>query len=216
MTRSIAHKSSGRRAGARARAERRAARRRWWRTMRRTAAVLGLVALVAVVILAYRVAGGGGDSPSAELVGREAPDFTLPTTDGRQVKLADFRGEKNVLLFFNEGLGCAPCWQQARLLQDNLEAFTALDTEVFTVMVDPPDLLAREAGRWGLTLPILVDQSTEVSQAYNALGGMHANKPNHTFILVDKGGVVRWDQDYASMWVENEVVVEQVRGLGQP
>lgn len=83
-------------------------------------------------------------------------------------------------------------------------------------MVDPPDLLAQEAGRWGLTLPILVDRSTQVSQSYDALGGMHANKPNHTFVLVDKDGVVRWSRDYASMWVENDVVVEQVRSLMQP
>ena len=224
MTRSIADKSSGRREGARpggrpsgrVRAERRAARRRWWRTIRRGAAALSVVAIAVLVVLAYRASGGGGGSSSEELVSSQAPDFTLPTLDGGQVKLSDFRGEKNVLLFFNEGYGCAPCWQQAVALQDTLAEFTAAETEVFTVMVDPPDLLAREAARWGLTLPILVDRDTHVSHSYNALGGMHANKPNHTFVFVDKDGVVRWDEDYPSMWVENDVVVEQVRSLAQP
>ena len=217
MTRSIAHKSSGRREGARARAERRAVRRKWWRAIRRGGVAAGLLAIAAVIIFAYRTTGGGGGgSSSEELVSSQAPDFTLPTLNGGQVKLSDFRGEKNVLLFFNEGYGCAPCWQQAVALQDTLAEFTAAETEVFTVMVDPPDLLAREAARWGLTLPILVDRDTHVSHSYNALGGMHANKPNHTFIFVDKEGVVRWDQDYPSMWVENDVVVEQVRSLAQP
>jgi len=215
MTKSIAHRSSGQRERARARVERRVRRRRWWRVARRIAVGLAIGVLAVALILAYRAAGGGGASPE-KLVASQAPDFTLPTLDGGQVKLSDFRGEKNVLLFFNEGYGCEPCWQQAVLLQQNLEEFTRTETEVLAVMVDPPDLLAREAARWRLSLPILLDQSTSVSQAYNALGGMHANKPNHTFVLIDKEGTVRWSQDYASMWVENEAVVQQVRSLAQP
>ena len=33
-------------------------------------------------------------------VGDEAPDFTLPDTDGKQVKLSDFRGKKTVVIAF--------------------------------------------------------------------------------------------------------------------
>ena len=48
--------------------------------------------------------GGGAQPPSAPRtqlkVGDTAPDFTLTDTDGKPVKLSDFRGKKNVALAF--------------------------------------------------------------------------------------------------------------------
>ena len=208
-------RSVGKNQKSRGRAASGSAPRRWGWVIRNGAIAAGAVGLAALLIFAVRSAGSQSSGPAPEnLISREAPDFSLSTLDGRQVALSDFRGEKNVLLFFNEGYGCAPCWQQAVTLQENLDKFAALNTEVFAIMVDPPDLLGQEAARWDLTLPILADSDTRVSQDYDALGGMHADKPNHMFVLVDKTGVVRWSRDYPSMQADNQSVLQQVQTWG--
>jgi peroxiredoxin len=39
-----------------------------------------------------------------ELTGSPAPEFALADTQGRAVRLSDFRGKKHVVLVFNRGL----------------------------------------------------------------------------------------------------------------
>ncbi len=42
-------------------------------------------------------------SAQAVDVGQKAPEFALPSSTGKEIKLADFAGKKNVVLFFFVG-----------------------------------------------------------------------------------------------------------------
>jgi peroxiredoxin Q/BCP len=44
------------------------------------------------------VARGGGESPADLKRGDEAPDFTLPGSDGQSYHLRDFRGKRAVVV----------------------------------------------------------------------------------------------------------------------
>ncbi len=83
----------------------------WWRSGRNwvsvgltggiVAAVLGVVVWIVLGI----IGGSGGGDGEIVYFGEPAAPFTLPTTDGDDVTLADHKGQHNVLLFFNEGEG---------------------------------------------------------------------------------------------------------------
>jgi hypothetical protein len=51
-------------------------------------------------------------------------------------------------------------------------------------------------------------------RAYDVLGlGMHADMPGHTFILVDRHGVIRWRHDYTTMFVPPEKLLKEIPKL---
>lgn len=130
--------------------------------------------------------------------GALAPDFTLPSTTGGTVHLSDFRG-KNVLLYFQEGIGCETCWTQIKDIQADMKDFQSLGiATMLTVTTNPLAALKQKVADEGLTLPVLSDESFAVSRAYNATmyGMMAGSADGHTFILVGPDGRIRWRADY--------------------
>jgi len=63
-------------------------------------ASLVLVALAWTSIASAQQAQQAQPLMSKVKVGDPAPDFTLPDQNGKQVKLSDFKGQKNVVLAF--------------------------------------------------------------------------------------------------------------------
>jgi peroxiredoxin len=130
--------------------------------------------------------------------GSAAPTFTLTSGTGGQVSLTDFRG-RNVLLYFQEGLSCQPCWDQIKDLEQNQAALkTAGVDAVVSITTDPANLIGQKVADEKLTTPVLSDPSMQVSHAYNAnqYGMMGEMRDGHSFILVGPAGTIRWRADY--------------------
>jgi peroxiredoxin Q/BCP len=130
--------------------------------------------------------------------GSVAPVFTLTSATGRQVSLSDFRG-KNVLLYFQEGLMCQPCWDQIKDLEDNEPALkTAGIDAVVSITTDPANRLSHKVGDEKLSTPVLSDPTTQVSRAYSAnrYGMMGDTRDGHSFVLVGPNGTISWRADY--------------------
>ena len=131
-------------------------------------------------------------------VGEQAPDFSLPSTTGDTVALDGFRGE-SVLLYFQEGLMCQPCWDQLKDIEGNREAFTALGVDaIVSVTHDPIDALRQKVELEGIRSPVLSDPDLSVSKKYETYkyGMMGGSTNGHSFILVGPDGEIQWRADY--------------------
>lgn len=130
--------------------------------------------------------------------GEAAPDFTLPSTEGDPVSLSELRGE-TVLLYFQEGLMCQPCFDQITDLEKNDDALRDAGIDrVLSISVDPLPQLSQKGEDMGLTTPLLSDPDLKVIEEYdaNSYGMMGDSHAGHSFLLVNPEGEITWRADY--------------------
>ncbi|GGO84949.1 hypothetical protein GCM10011584_03730 [Nocardioides phosphati] len=197
--------------------------------------ILAIAAVVAVVIAGlYAIyhKSNGGSSPSASGGGSgkyvyqtgtpgpgdQAIDFTLPSTKGGSVSLADFKG-KTVLTYWHEGLGCQPCWDQMKAIEADPAALKAAGIDEFVAITSGPvDALAQQMSDDGLHSTLLADTNLAVSQQYamNKYGMMGDSRDGHSFMLIGPTGKILWRADYGgapnyTMFVPVSTVLDQLK-----
>ncbi|MGI8777585.1 MAG: peroxiredoxin family protein [Acidimicrobiales bacterium] len=194
---------------------------------RRLATSVGVIAAVAVVGLFFLARTGGGSSGSGSgptfAVGRpgpgaDAPAIRLPATAGGAFDLGAERG-KNVLLYFQEGVGCQPCWDQMRDIEKNWAQFKALGVDEFvTIAGNPVAQLRQKVADESLTMPVLADPDLTLGKSYeaNKFGMMGTGAYGHSFVLVGPDGKIRWRADYGgspnyTMYVRVPALLKDLR-----
>ena len=115
-------------------------------------------------------------TPSTMLeLGTQAPDFSLPDTDGQTVSLSDFAGSKALLVMFI----CNHCpfvihvrEELAKLGKDyqakGVGVVAISSNDVATHPDDSPAKMKQEVANAGYTFPYLYDESQTIAKAYRA------------------------------------------------
>lgn len=189
-------------AAARADGDRRARARSRRRILIGAAAGVAVAAAIGAGLLTSR--------PTDTATVRQAPDFTLTSTSGKQVHLADYRG-KNVILYFSEGAGCQSCLVQMAQIEKDMAAFDAAGFTVLPIVMNTADQITADMAANGVRTPFLLDDGT-VSTAYGTIGkGMHGNLPGHSFVLIDAQGQQRWYGEYPSMWLNPDELLNRAQ-----
>ena len=113
-----------------------------------------------------------------------APDFKIPNQDNKVISLADFRGCKNVILYFYPKDDTPGCTIEANQFTALASDFAALDTVVIGVSKD--DCASHQAfiDKFGLKVDLLADTNGELCEAY----GVWQEKEKNG---VKKMGIVR-------------------------
>jgi len=182
----------------------RTARKTGWNPL----AKVGLVIAAAVAVLAgiffafgRNRAGGAGQYPfqvGQPGAGQAAPEIKLPATDGATFDLAAMKGQA-VLLYFQEGVGCQPCWDQIKDIEAHRDQLTTLGVDkVVSITTQPLDVIKQKAQQEGISTPVLSDPNLDASHAYqaNLYGMMGTSMDGHSFVLVGKDGIIKWRADY--------------------
>jgi peroxiredoxin Q/BCP len=122
-------------------------------------------------------------------IGDPAPAFSLPSTGGRTIALADYRGKPVVLVFY-PGDDTPVCTKQLNSYNTDLAEFEALDAQVLGISAQTVESHEKFAGKQGLKFPLLADTDKAVAGLYGTLGPL--GFPRRSVFIVDGGGVIRY------------------------
>ena len=152
--------------------------------------------------------------------GQAAPAFDLPDADLNIVSLGEFKGQRNVVLYFYLRDDTPGCTMEAIDFSELEDDFTRLSTVVLGVSRD--DCLAHGAFRdkHGLCVQLLSDPDGEVCQRYGVLqekeieGRKRTGIVRSTFII-DREGLLKHALYGVSPRGHAEEVLNLVKGLGK-
>ncbi len=126
--------------------------------------------------------------------GDQAPNFSLPASDGKTYELADFRGKQAVVLAWFPKAYTYGCTIECKSLAENGDNIRQFDVMYFMASVDP--LIDNEgfAEETGADFPLLSDEEKSVAQAYGVLSPSGVAR-RHTFYIGKDGRILKIDTD---------------------
>jgi peroxiredoxin Q/BCP len=114
--------------------------------------------------------GANAQTPAPELkVGDQAPDFSLPGSDGKTHKLSDHKGKKAVVLAWFPKAFTSGCTAECKSLAANGDKIRKFNVAYFMASVDPADANKGFAEQEKADFPILSDPGKETATAYGVL-----------------------------------------------
>ena len=124
---------------------------------------------------------------NASSISGKAPDFTLKSRDGKNIRLSDLRGQVVMLNFWASW--CGPCRQEMPILEQLHKRYGKLGFTVVGVNVEQDSSKAVAYLRdIKVSFPILYDNTSKVSKLYNV-------NAMPTTVMIDRNGKMRFKHE---------------------
>jgi thioredoxin-dependent peroxiredoxin len=137
-----------------------------------------------------------GLTAAAELkVGDQAPDFTLPGSDGKTYHLADFRGKQAVVLAWFPKAFTPGCTTECKAFGKAGPTLRSFEVAYFTASVDPPQKNKEFAESVGADYPILSDAEGKTAREYGVTGAVQKFASRWTFYIGADGKILYIDKN---------------------
>ncbi len=150
-----------------------------------------------LLVLAILISVAGVLAAGNQLIGQQAPDFTLRSDAGENKKLSELRGKVVLLNFW--ATWCGPCRQEIPKLAELKELHNDYEFELLGINIDEDTSKAlRLAKKLSVNFPILFDESKQVSKSYD-IDAMPMT------VLIDRDGTIRYvhrgyKENYVSLY----------------
>lgn len=149
--------------------------------VKKVAAGIVLVLLIAVALVQALEAEQEEALPGLK-AGTKAPDFSLQTLDGENVKLSDYEGKKVVLNFW--ATWCKPCREEMPDLQ-TIYSENNEEIVILAVNMDAHNDVKGFTDSYAVTFPVLLDVEDKVSKIYRVI-----SLPT-TYFIDEKGDIAQ-------------------------
>lgn len=153
-------------------------------------------------------------------IGKAAPAFKLLDAEGETVALADFKGKKNVVIYFYPKAMTPGCTVQACSIRDSKKQFAKLDTVVLGISPDPQKSLVKFIERDQLNFTLLSDPDHKVAEKYGAWGekSLYGRKYMgilRSTVIVGKDGKVKHVMEKVNTKTHHDDVLEIIKKINE-
>ncbi len=146
-------------------------------------------------------------------VGDQAPDFTLPGSDGKTYKLSDFKGKKAVVLAWYPKAFTGGCTAECKSLAASGSELRKYEVAYFTASCDDAETNKKFAESLNADYPILSDPTRETAKAYGVVSAERKNPARWTFYIGKDGKILAID-DKVKTGTHGPDIAAKLKDLG--
>jgi peroxiredoxin Q/BCP len=124
--------------------------------------------------------------------GQRAPDFDVTSSTGQRLKLSDFLGKKNVVLYFYPADFTLVCTRETCGFRDSYSELANHSTEVIGISVDSDETHQKFAKEYNVPFALVSDAEKTLAQSYEATSFLSRlmNKTGRVTYVIDKKGFI--------------------------
>lgn len=151
-------------------------------------------------------------APKYPKVGTKAPAFSVPGSNGKTVKLSDYKGKKAVVLYFYPKDDTPGCTKEACGFRDTFAKLKRAGVAVLGVSPDSLESHEKFIGKFELPFVLLADEDKKLCEAYGVwqeksrYGRTYMGVARTTFVIDKQGKIAHVFENVKAAGHEEEVL----------
>jgi peroxiredoxin Q/BCP len=149
-------------------------------------------------------------------VGNIAPTFSLQDQEEKKISLKDFKGKKNVVVYFYPRALTPGCTVQACGIRDSKKKFEKSNTIILGISPDTPKKLMNFTDKKDLNFTLLSDEDHKIAEKYGVWGlkkfmGREYMGVNRMTFIIGKDGRLKHIMEKVKTKTHHDDVLQYIK-----